>query len=196
MLTKKNVLMAIFAAAVPTVAMAHPGHGTGGGFVHGVLHPLTGLDHVLVIIAVALLSIRLGGHRFWTIPAAFIGCCAVGGMIAFAGITLPMIEPMIAASLLVAGVLLVRRQQEKPLVVALVPLFGIFQGYAHVAETGSAISLAPYAVGLLIASLLLTAITVGCGLLIERLQFKELLSTVCRVAGTGFAAAAILMLFV
>jgi len=196
MLTQKNALLAVLAAAVPTVAVAHPGHGSDGGFVHGFLHPMTGLDHVLVIIAVALLSIRLGGHRHWTIPAAFIGCCAVGGLIALAGLTLPMIEWLIAASLLIAGILLVRSQPERTLVVFMVPLFGIIQGYAHVAEMGSTLQWAPYATGLFVASLSLTTITVTIGLLIERLQFNELLSTLCRIAGTGFAAAAILMLFV
>ena len=36
----------------PSVALAHPGHGI--GFLAGLEHPLTGMDHLLAMLAIGL----------------------------------------------------------------------------------------------------------------------------------------------
>ena len=61
--------------AIPTVASAHPGH-EGAGFVHGLLHPLGGLDHILAMVAVGLFAARLGGRALWLVPASFVTAMA------------------------------------------------------------------------------------------------------------------------
>src|SRR5689334_14293713 len=81
---------------LPTAALAHPGHG--GGLLHGFVHPLGGLDHVLTMIAVGLYAALLGGRALWLVPASFVGMMAVGGALGMAGIALPFTEVAIALS--------------------------------------------------------------------------------------------------
>ena len=44
------------AALLPSAAWAHPGPESTAGFVHGFVHPVTGLDHVLAMVAVGLFA--------------------------------------------------------------------------------------------------------------------------------------------
>ena len=63
--------------AIPGAALAHPGHDA-GGFAHGLVHPLGGLDHVLAMVAVGLYAALLGGRALWLVPATFVGVMAIG----------------------------------------------------------------------------------------------------------------------
>src|SRR5262245_28316015 len=46
--------------AIPGPAMAHTNPGLASGFWSGVSHPLTGLDHVLAMVAVGIWGTQLG----------------------------------------------------------------------------------------------------------------------------------------
>ena len=52
----RKLLSGLTLAAVtlaPAVAFAHAGHaGEHSGFIHGFMHPLTGLDHILAMVTV------------------------------------------------------------------------------------------------------------------------------------------------
>jgi len=86
-----------------SAAAAHPGHGPISGFAAGVQHPLSGIDHLLAMIAVGLWAGLCGGRREWLWPATFVSSMVAGGVIAmFAVITIP-VEPAILASVLVLG---------------------------------------------------------------------------------------------
>ncbi|WP_458526825.1 HupE/UreJ family protein, partial [Onishia taeanensis] len=51
--------LAPLALAAAGAASAHAGHEAGtGGMMAGLLHPLTGLDHLLALIAIGLWSVR------------------------------------------------------------------------------------------------------------------------------------------
>ena len=52
----------------------------GGGNFSGFLHPLLGLDHLLAMVAVGMLSAQIGGRAIWTVPAAFVVVMAIGGV--------------------------------------------------------------------------------------------------------------------
>ena len=65
-------LVLVATIAVPTIASAHPGHEGAPGFIHGFLHPLGGLDHILAMVAVGLFAARLGGRALWLVPASFV----------------------------------------------------------------------------------------------------------------------------
>ena len=54
-----------FLVFAPIAALAHPGHDGAGGLVHGFVHPVTGIDHVLAMIAVGVLAAQL-----WRSPAS------------------------------------------------------------------------------------------------------------------------------
>jgi len=72
---------AVFALTglVPMLAGAHPFHGVTNGFAGGIAHPLSGLDHILAMVAVGLWAAQLGGRSRWMVPAAFVSLMIVGG---------------------------------------------------------------------------------------------------------------------
>jgi hydrogenase/urease accessory protein HupE len=83
--------------------MAHTGVGAAGGFAHGFWHPITGLDHVLAMVLVGVLAWQLGGRALWLVPATFVLVMAAGGVLAVAGVGLPLVELGIALSVVVLG---------------------------------------------------------------------------------------------
>jgi urease accessory protein len=145
------------AALLPTLALAHTGAGTPhahDAFFHGLLHPLTGLDHLAAMLALGVWS-ALAVRPAWLAPAAFVLLLATGALAGFAGLAVPAVEPMIAVSLLVIGLLLARRQQ-LPLAVAaaLAGGFAFFHGVAHGGELTAGNAL-PALTGMLVSTALL-----------------------------------------
>src|SRR5262245_47026252 len=148
-------------AALPLAASAHTGvdGGMHHGFADGFLHPMTGVDHLAAMVAVGLWS-ALTARRAWPdllwAPLGFAAMLLAGALVGLAGVQLPAVEPMIAASLLVLG-LLVATQRRLPALAAasLVGAFAVFHGVAHgqelAGESGAALTLA----GMLAATVLL-----------------------------------------
>src|SRR5690349_24680417 len=93
-----RALLALLLIAVPTAALAHTGHGDTSGFVHGFMHPVGGLDHVLAMVAVGVFAFVLGGRALWLVPLSFVGMMAVGFVLGINGVTLPYSELAIALS--------------------------------------------------------------------------------------------------
>lgn len=197
MLTKKPIwIAAAMVMASPTMAMAHPGHGLESGWSEGLMHPLSGLDHLLVIAAVALLCVRVGGRALWAVPVAFIACGILGGVVAgftTSSAAMPWVEVMIVASVLVCGSLLIRRQSSSTMALCCVPLFGLFHGYAHIHELGGAGGLGTYSAGLLVTTSAVLAITIGAGVAIQSLKSKETLVGFTRAVGGTLVVAAAAM---
>lgn len=135
----KRYILAL-AALLPTLALAHAGPDAGAhhGFMDGFTHPFTGLDHLAAMVAVgvwSVLAFRHTGRAQWAAPAAFAGVLLIGGLLAFAGVSLPGVEPMIATSLVVLGLLVATRVQMPAAAgAALVGAFALFHGLAHGAE--------------------------------------------------------------
>jgi urease accessory protein len=172
------------------VAEAHLIGEHGAGFEAGVLHPLSGLDHLLAMIAVGIWAAQLGGRAIWAVPSAFLGCMTVGGLLAVTGISLPLVEPGILGSVLLFG-LLIATAARVPTVVgmAIVGLFALFHGHAHGTELPQAANPATYALGFVLATALLHAVGLGLALIIGRVAPKPIL----RVIGGGIAAAGLAM---
>lgn len=120
-------------AAAPLALWAHTGatDHAHGGFADGFVHPFTGLDHLGAMLAVGLWS-ALAVRPVWLAPVAFVAMLVVGALAGFSGLVVPAVEPMIAASLLVLG-LLVATRRGAPLAVAagIVGVFAFFHGAAH-----------------------------------------------------------------
>ncbi len=157
---RRTLALALGLAATP--ALAHLDPGEHGSFLAGLSHPLVGLDHVLAMVGVGLWGAVLGGHARWALPTAFVGSMVGGFLLALAGVGLPLVEPVVLASVLLLGLavaLLVRM----PLGAAgaLVGLFGLFHGHAHGGELGTAGALA-FGLGFVAA----TAVLHAAGLLI------------------------------
>lgn len=144
-------------------AQAHAGlHGA--GFTTGVVHPFTGLDHLLAMVAVGLWAAQLGGRARWAVPAAFVAMLGVGGALGMLGVNLPGVEAGIAASVLALG-LLIAFSTRLPLAagMALVGAFAIFHGHAHGVEMPSIATPWLYTLGFIFSTALLHGVGLGAG---------------------------------
>lgn len=164
-----NTLFLIALCAASTGASAHIGAYSQGhtGFVAGFVHPLTGLDHLAVMVSVGLWSAlaarRAGATLLWG-PAGFAGMLLVGALLGLRGLQLPAVEPMIAASLVVTGLLVVSRLRLPGLAAALLMgAFALFHGLAHGDELAGGASALPALSGMLAATLLLHATGLALG---------------------------------
>lgn len=123
-------------ATAQATAFAHTGdashtHDATGALMSGFTHPFTGLDHLAAMVAVGVWS-AMSTRKAWLAPVAFAGTLLIGALLGMAGVTLPAIEPMIAASLVVLGLLLATRTSLPPAAGgALVAAFALFHGAAH-----------------------------------------------------------------
>ena len=165
----KVALITIALSALSISASAHTGvdaH-SHSGFISGLVHPLAGLDHLAAMVAVGLWSAltarRAGTDLLWG-PVGFAALLLVGAMMGLAGVALPGVEPMIAVSLLVTGLLVASRQRMPGAVAALlVGVFACFHGLAHGHElAGHAQAVATLA-GMLAATVLLHAAGLALG---------------------------------
>jgi urease accessory protein len=155
-------LIAIAATLAPASAWAHVGLGTTSGFSHGLMHPISGIDHVLAMVAVGMFAANLGGRALWAVPATFVAIMAFGGLLGIEHVALPYAEIGIASSVIVLG-LIVALQVQWPVAAAMgvVALFAIFHGHAHGSEMPLSASGATYAAGFLLATALLHAVGIG-----------------------------------
>ncbi|MGQ9368717.1 HupE/UreJ family protein [Azospirillum sp. ST 5-10] len=148
----------IAAALLAAPALAHTGHPEGAGFVHGVLHPLGGIDHLLAMVAVGLWAARQGGRAVLLLPAAFVVMLVGGAALGMAGVALPAVEAAIAASVAVLGLLaLLNRRLPLAAGMALVGAFAVFHGHAHGAEMPAGADALGYGLGFVAATVLLHA---------------------------------------
>jgi len=151
--------------AMNVSAQAHPGHPGANGFADGLVHPLYGLDHLLVMIAVGLWAGQRGGRALWLIPTAFLGTMALGVALGWTGVSLPLMETGIVASGIILGLLVATACRWSLLASsALVGLFGLFHGYAHGAELLRVTSPWLCGAGLLLTTALLHLIGMGMAL--------------------------------
>lgn len=149
----------------PVAAWAHVASGQAGGFLSGLSHPVSGLDHVLAMIAVGLWGAQLGSPAVWMLPVAFPMMMAFGGMLGLAGMAVPGIEVGIALSGIVLGALILG-EKKMPLWGALlvVAFFAVFHGHAHGTELEAGHNAMLYSLGFVICTGLLHGIGIGMGL--------------------------------
>lgn len=148
------------------IAWAHIQAGEAGGLVSGLSHPVSGLDHVLAMVAVGLWGAQLGMPALWVLPVAFPMMMACGGMLGLMGTALPGVEVGIAVSAIVLGAF-VLASVRLPLVAAvvLVAFFAVFHGHAHGTELQAGQNAVLYSLGFVIATGLLHALGIGIGLM-------------------------------
>jgi urease accessory protein len=162
-------LISTLATGAPIAALAHTGVDAGShhGLLTGFMHPLTGLDHLAAMLAVGLWS-ALVARRAWPdllwAPAGFAAMLLVGALAGLQGLEVPGVEPMIAASLLVMGLLVATRLRVPgPVAALLVGAFAAFHGLAHGYELAGEPSAALTLAGMLSATVLLHGAGIGLG---------------------------------
>jgi urease accessory protein len=145
-------------------AFAHTGSGDGSGLAAGFLHPLTGPDHIIAMVAVGLWGAFLGPPALWALPVVFPMVMAFGGAAGMLGLPLPYVETGIALSGLCLG-LMVLFGVKAPLWIAaiLIGAFAMCHGYAHGVELPEAAEPLAYSLGFVVATGLLHLIGIGLG---------------------------------
>ncbi|WP_198971336.1 HupE/UreJ family protein [Xylophilus sp. ASV27] len=183
-----RVALLSFVSALPLAALAHTGvdGGVHHGFATGFLHPLTGADHLAAMLAVGLWS-ALAARRAWPdllwAPLGFAAMLLAGALAGLAGVQLPGVEPMIAASLLVLGLLVLTRWRLPGFAAAaLVGVFAVFHGVAHGHELAGAPDAALTLAGMLGATLLLHLGGIALGWALRHAN-----AWLPRIAGAGVA---------
>jgi urease accessory protein len=180
---KKFTLAATALALSSLPAFAHLDPAEHGSFAAGVSHPLFGLDHILAMVAVGLWAALLGGRSVWLVPTAFVGTMMAGFVVALSGPGLPFVEPVVAASVVVLGLLtLVALQVPSAIGMVMVGFFAFFHGYAHGGELGAAGALS-FCAGFAIATTLLHAIGVAIGLGMGKIAGTSTGRWITRIAG-------------
>ncbi len=165
-----------------TPALAHTGPLAQNSLLAGFAHPLTGLDHLLAMLAVGIWAAMQKGKQQLAVPAVFLTLLLAGFITAVNGVQLPLVEGTIASSVLVMG-LLIAGMARLPAALSL-PLIGLFalsHGFAHGSELGAASALT-FAAGFIASSLTLH---LAGGTLSARLLSK--VPTLTRIAGAAMA---------
>ncbi len=146
-------------------AQAHVQQGQAVGFVTGLSHPWSGLDHILAMIAVGLWGAQLGNPALWLLPVTFPMVMAIGAMLGLMGMPLPGIEMGIAVSAIILGGMVLGEARPKVAVAAiLVGFFAIFHGHAHGTELPAGQSGLLYSMGFVMATGNLHGIGITIGL--------------------------------
>jgi urease accessory protein len=185
------------ALMLPSAAAAHPGHdhlhaAEGAPFLLGLAHPIGGADHLLAMLAVGLWAATLGGRALAALPGAFLAAMAAGGAMGAAGLALPVIEPVILASVILLGAALMLALRP-PLAVAIgaVLVFGLAHGAAHGLE-GPGTALLAYGAGFVLTTAALLAAGMAAGLVLARAGRR----TEPRLLGLGAMAAGLVLVLV
>ncbi|KAB2867869.1 MAG: HupE/UreJ family protein [Bauldia sp.] len=163
---KRLTTAAVILIAATAPAFAHLDPTENGSFLAGFSHPMFGFDHILAMVAVGLWAATIGGRAAWIVPSSFVGMMVVGYFLSLFAVPLPLVEPMILASVVALG-LLIAAAIRMPVAAGavLAGLFALFHGYAHGGELGVAAAL-PFGVGFALTTALLHAAGIGTGLVL------------------------------
>jgi urease accessory protein len=180
------------AMLAPALALAHEETGQAAGFLAGLAHPVSGMDHVFAMIAVGLWGAVLGPPAIWVLPVAFPLVMALGGLLGLLGIPVPGVEIGIAISAVVLGAM-VLAQARPPIWLAalIVAFFAVFHGHAHGRELPEGANALLYSFGFVVATGLLHAV----GILLGVAQRWPAGRRALRIAGAGVALAGLFFLW-
>lgn len=130
-----KILFLITLLITTNSVFAHTGHGNGISFQFGLLHPVTGLDHLLMLLGTGILA-RITG-RILLLPLVTLSTILFSSIFSyFFDITFfAIIEFLIIISLLIIGINLLI-ESTLPLCIWLTPVFAIFHGWVHGSEIG------------------------------------------------------------
>ena len=182
MFNKKFIIFLICLVIHPFTVFAH----TFGkeGFYDGISHPVLGLDHLLAMISVGILSAQIGGRAIWTVPSTFVIIMTIGGFFCFLLIVQQFyfVEIGIILSVIILGsaICIERKIPQK-----------LFHGIAHGLEIPAASSPILFILGFICGT---TALHIF-GVFVGHLSIKNKVSlNLLRLTGIIFASYGIYLL--
>jgi urease accessory protein len=190
--TAARIVLLLIGVSLASPALAHVQQGQAAGFLSGLMHPVSGLDHVLAMVAVGLWGAQLGAPAIWLLPVAFPLVMAFGGFLGLVGVPLPGVEFGISTSGILLGSM-VATQSRPPLwlAAAIVAFFAVFHGHAHGTEVPARQSAMLYSAGFVVATGGLHATGVAIGW-VHRWPWGQM---ALRAAGGLIAAAGVFFLW-
>ena len=152
-------LLTLTTVLLAPLAQAHTGmHAAAAGLVEGFIHPLTGLDHVLIAIAAGYWAARAGNHGVRDM-LLFLGLLLAGMLAGLASLALPALGiGTLLAFLLAVAVIATAIAMPEKFVYVFFGGFALYHGLAHILEMPGQVMVAGYLTGLLISTGLLLAL--------------------------------------
>lgn len=148
---------------LPSCALAHLGNQGIDGLSSGLLHPLTGIDHLAVMVAVGILATMQGGRALWQFPLTFVGMMVAGALMAGAGLPLVAVEPAIVLSSIVLGtMILLGLQLRTGASLVIIGGFAMFHGHAHGTEVAFGASWTAFITGFVLSTAALHLAGIAC----------------------------------
>lgn len=189
---RKILGLVAIAVLAPTTGFAHTGTHEVSSIAAGLLHPFTGLDHLLAMLAVGLWAAQISGRQAWLLPALFPLAMVADAALALGGIGFPLVEPMIAISVIILGAL-VLAGASPPLAMSapLISVFALAHGHAHGSELPAGGDMAGYATGFIGATVILHLTGLFLGLLSQRWRHGML----TRISGSAVAVSGFALLW-
>lgn len=174
-LTKNWLLLFSALLVLPSLLFAHTGAGHTSGFWVGFGHPVSGLDHMLAMLAVGIWATQMSDKAVWAVPLTFVGVMLVGAVLGISGVKIPFVEQGILMSVFVFGILIIVVARF-PLIASafIVGLFAMFHGHAHGEEIPAAVTGISYGVGFTLSTILLHSAGIGIGTLFKKAKRVKL----------------------
>lgn len=167
---KKQLVVGSLLALCSTLAAAHSGHAL-ASVEAGFLHPFTGWDHLLMLLAVGAWSAQSSGNKSLDLPLTFILVLAFGASLGFFGLSISGLETAIALSVMAMGLLMaVKLPNSTAVRMGVVAVFALFHGLAHGVEL-SAQHYAAVMAGMLLAAALLSGLGFWVGSYRNQISF-------------------------
>jgi urease accessory protein len=190
-----RLILVAIALLASSAAQAHVSVGDTSGFGHGFAHPMSGVDHILAMVAVGLFAAHLGGRALYLVPLSFVAMMIVGGALGVTGVSLPFVEVGIGLSVVVFGIAVaLGLNMPAALAMLLVGFFAIFHGHAHGTEMPESVSGLAYGAGFVAATVALHALGIGLGLTIGRMASRVYGERILQAAGAAMTVVGLAIL--
>ena len=192
-MNKKIFISLIYLSFYPLPVLAH--NITGKlGFYDGLSHPVLGLDHLLAMICVGILSAQIGGKAIWTVPTTFVTIMTIGGLLGFLLIIdeFYFVEVGIVFSVILLGFgISIEKKIPIKLIMIFVGIFGLFHGIAHGLEVPAAANPVLFVLGFIFGTTTLHLLGVAIGYF----SIKKTISLILlRLTGVSFSIYGIYLL--
>lgn len=180
-----RLITLLSAMSFSSVALAHTGLETGSGLMSGILHPLTGLDHLALMLLVGVWASKGINLQKWLPLMAVPVFMFIGAMLAMVGIGFSGIETMIALSVLTIGLFLISGANVQNISTGVIAVFALFHGQAHMLEMAVSASPLVYTFGFLLTSASLLSAGLASGHYLQRIHSEWVLRGAGLISG-GF----------
>lgn len=170
---KLTKLSALSLLTLPAFASAHTGHADASGLVSGFMHTVSGMDHLVAMIALGFWLVQSQRRLSLVQPLLVVSAMLIGATAGVAGLGFTGVEWGVAGSVLLLGLAITFRLPVALFTGVSLSLFGAFHGLAHGMEVPAGLSALTFFIGFSVAALLLAAVGMGLASAVSRLRLDR-----------------------